>query len=175
MNSSPQPTTEKVVSALKRYRSAPKTTGTLCRIVPISGSEEAQTCFCVEGVFCAVAAELGFGGEFVNSRDSIGLNASFKITTFEQTRTFNWEGSKFAATPPVELFDFLGLPRVLTRDQIVSAGLGKVFTDAHSKGYWENHWKEYNATAWHNLNDYSPATLDELIQFACDLLKPPTK
>lgn len=111
---------------------------------------DGRKCFCIEGLFCEVAVELGFEGKFIERK---------ALTERETAFSLNIKGAWHGGWAPLEIFTFLGMPRKVKYSDIKAAGVK--LTEKTEESF-----KGMASISWHTLNDDTDITLDALIDLA---------
>lgn len=166
-----QPTLEQIRTQLRKYAPYTKAKNFLFylkdRGQPITAK---NTCFCIEGVFCQVAIDLGLDAKFtadddykVEDEDLPG--ATGKEVLMDFVGPSSQHSMKSAA--PDEVFRFLGLPRFITKKDLSDLGANK---EDLQKTLDHIRLSGTSFIHWFIANDVTEVPLRDLISLACKLV-----
>lgn len=164
-----KPKKEKVLSALAKYKSAPEYRKIRFVLHSLRGKEK---CYCIEGIFCEIAAELGYPGHYILSRPVSSRLGKTSVHAFVPKDCELSTPSEISETKaPEEIWPWLGLPRSVDHKFLLNLG------GAYEEGLRElqhtlGDYTYDSRSTWYELNDCSQLTIRELLSLAEQLLKP---
>lgn len=159
-----KPKKEKVLAALAKYKTATEYKKIRFVLHSLRGKEK---CYCIEGIFCEIAAELGYPGWYVFSRPA---SSKISVHAFVPKHLASPPSETNETKAPKEIWSFLGIPE--TVDHKFLRNLGGVY----ERGL-EEVWHVMadlvpdGASTWYELNDCSELTIRDLLGLAEQLLK----
>lgn len=147
-----KPTKEQVIQTLNRYKTERKI------IKNLACTLDDKTCFCIEGVFCQAASELGFPGEFKHVKKMSVMPYGYYISGVYR--------QEMMKAPP-QIWGFLSIQPFVEYTFIQEIGEeygNKIAGEAYRP-------QARKFADWYELNDLTTLTLAELINIAQEVLR----
>lgn len=166
-----QPTLDQIRTQLRKYSPYTKAKNFLFYLKDAEQPVTAKNaCFCIEGVFCQAAIDLGLDAKFKADDDyEVHLEDLPDATGKEVLMDFVRPSSQFKmkSAAPSEVYRFLGLPRFITKKDLVDLGVKKEDLDKTLDHIRLNGTGSIN---WFVANDVTEIPLHDLISLACKLV-----
>lgn len=154
-----KPTKDQVLKELAKYSKLHLEKAKFHLAMLIQGKK----CYCIEGVFCEIASNLGLPGEYVLQTDDTGSIYQFRLDV-------NGPQSDSECIAPEEIWSFLGLPTTVKTGFV--AGLGERYADALVNSEVPVYMsKSHNRAKWFTYNDQTDLTIPELLKIAEKVLE----
>lgn len=162
---STRPNREKVAATIKKVFSthASPDGGKFTRLL-YKHESEGINCYCIEGVFCEAATQLGYGGKLIVPSTQKCVHEVDK----RSPHSFSFFADDgYRSIAPEALFSFLGLPPSLKIKDLSEHGLDREEILRKAGGFY-CHTKEN--LSWNFIHDCTETTLKQLIDVALAIL-----
>lgn len=162
---STKPTKEKVAATIKKVFGTHRSpNGEKFNRLLYKHESEGINCYCIEGIFCEAAVQLGYEGKFLEPSTKTFVSEVDK----EKPQPFSFFAHNgFRSVAPETVFEFLGLPRELKPEDLSKHGLNKdeiVHQNRELGGRIGDNFE------WNFIHDCTKTTLKELVDAALAIL-----